>query len=104
MKASGWSNSTPNNLTGSGYGIRVTYQDRDRYFQKEWDSVEVALNSGKIVELSLPETFWTTCPELKNVFIGRWMLEMGVAPWAKSKPPKFDLEPVEDRRFKLTLS
>jgi hypothetical protein len=32
MKVSGWSNGTPNNHIGAGYGIRISYTDRDRYF------------------------------------------------------------------------
>lgn len=64
-------------------------------------SVEVVLDSGRIVDVSLSEKFWTTCPELRSAVIGRWMLDLGVIPWAKGKPPEFDLEPIGDRRFRL---
>ena len=73
----------------------------DRYFQKNRDSVEVEFDDGKVCGVSLPEKFWTTCPELKSAVIGRWMLDLGVIPWAKGKPPEFDLEPIGDRRFRL---
>ena len=101
MKVSGWSNSTPNDRTGTGYGIRVPYNDRDCYFQRYWDSVEVALDTGEVAEVSLPDKFWTTCPELKSSAIGRWMLDLGVIPWTKGRPPQSDLEPIGDRRFPL---
>jgi hypothetical protein len=101
MKVSGWSNSNPNDRTGAGYGVRVQYDDRDRYFQRSWGSVEVVLDSGEAAEVSLSKTFWTTCPELKSSVIGRWMLDLGVIPWAKGKPPEFDLESAGDRRFRL---
>lgn len=104
MKVSGWSNSTPNVRTCAGYGVRVQYDDRDRYFQRSWGSVEVVLDSGEAAEVSLSKTFWTTCPELKSTVIGRWMLKQRVIPWAKGKPPEFDLEPIGDRRFRLTPS
>jgi len=102
MKVSGWSNSTPNDHTGAGYGIRVQYKDRDRYFQRDWNSVEIVLDNGESVEISLSETFWTTCPELRSSAIGRWMLNRGGIPWAKGKPPQFDLESIGDQRFRLT--
>ena len=101
MKVSGSSNSTANDRTGAGYGVGIKRRDRDRYFQRDWGSVEVVLDDGRIVDVSLPETFWTTCPELKSSVIGRWMLDLGVIPWAKGKPPEFDLELVGDRRFRL---
>ncbi len=101
MKVSGWSNSYSSKHTAAGYGVRVQYDDRDRYFQRDWYSVEVVLETGEAAEVSLPETFWTTCPELKSSAIGRWMLDRGVIPWAKGKPPQFDLEPAGDRGFRL---
>jgi len=63
--------------------------------------VEITLNNGEAAEVSLSEKFWTTCPELRSSAIGRWMLDLGVIPWAKGKPPQFDLEPIGDRRFRL---
>jgi len=104
MKVSGWSNSTPNNRTGAGHGVRIHYDDRDRYFRRNRGSVEIEFDDGEVIDVSLPETFWTTCPELKSSVIGRWMLKQGVIPWAKGKPPEFDLEPVGDRRFRLARS
>ena len=92
MKVSGWSNSTPNNRTVAGYGIRISYTDRDRYFPRDWGSVEVVLDNGKVVDVPLSEKFWTTCAELRSSTIGRRMQKKGVAPWASDKPPQFDLE------------
>ncbi len=104
MKVSGWSNSTSNDRTGAGYGVRIRYNDRDRYFQRNWGSVEVVLDGGEVVNVSLSGTFWTTCPELKSSVIGRWMINQGVIPWVEGKPPQFDLEPIGDQRFRLAPS
>lgn len=62
MKVFGWSNSAPNVRTRSGYGIRIENHSRP---------------------LFLPEIFRTTCPELRSLAIGRWMLQQGVTPWVK---------------------
>ncbi len=100
MKISDWSNSTSNEHTGAGYGIRIHSGDRDRYFQSDWSSVEIALDNGEATEASLSDEFWTTCPELKSSVIGRWMLNLGVIPRANGKPPQFDLEPTGGRRLR----
>ena len=102
MKVSGWSKGSADNRTGAGYGVGIKRRDRDRHFQRDWGSVEVVLDSGGIIGVSLSEKFWTTCPELRSSVIGRWMLDPEVIPWAKGKPPEFDLEPIGDRRFRLT--
>jgi hypothetical protein len=98
---SGWSKGSANNRTGAGYGIQISYTDRDRYFRRNWGSVEVVLDNGEVVDVSLSEKFWTTCPELRSSVIGRWLLNQGVIPRAKGKPPEFALEPIGDRRFRL---
>jgi len=68
---------------------------------RDWGSVEVVLDNGKVVDVPLSEKFWTTCPELRSSVIGRWLLNQGVIPRAKGKPPEFALEPIGDRRFRL---
>lgn len=102
MNVSGWSKGSANNRTGAGYGVRIPYDDRDRHLPRDWGSVEVVLDNGEVVDVSLSEKFWATCPELRSAAIGRWMLNQGVIPWPKGKPPGFDLELIGDRRFRLT--
>lgn len=101
MIVSGWNNGSPNNKTGAGYGIRLSKEDRDRYFKKEWDFVEIELEDGEVVKVKLSNSFWNKCTELRSSKIGKWLLEMGYAPWPKGNPPKFRLIPVYERRFKL---
>ncbi|EHQ36310.1 hypothetical protein [Methanoplanus limicola] len=102
MDVTGCSNGSPDIKTGSGYGIRIKSKDRDLFFQKEWNSVEVIIDSEKFIEVSISKSFWNTCIELKSKEIGRWMLDNNHAPWPKYKTPKFKLEPSENRRFILT--
>lgn len=63
------------------------------------DSVEIVLDNGEVVDISLSEKFRTTCSELGSSAIGRWMLDLGVTPWPKGKPPEFDLEPPATEGF-----
>ncbi|WP_292490840.1 hypothetical protein [Methanoculleus sp. 10] len=63
------------------------------------------LDNGEVVDVSLSEKFWTTCPELRSSTIGRWMLDLGgVIPWAKGKSPEFDLEPAGGTATVLTFA
>jgi len=101
MIVSGWNNGSPNNRTGAGYGIRLSKEDRDKYFQREWDFVKIELENGDVVEVKLSNSFWSNCSELRSSKIGKWMLENGYAPWPKNNPPKFELIPISEKKFKL---
>ena len=43
MKARAWNNGE-HHPSGAGYGIRLTAEDRDQYFKKEWKSVTLILD------------------------------------------------------------
>lgn len=101
MIVSGWNNGSPNNRTGAGYGIRLSKKDRDKYFRREWKIVEIELESDGVVRVELSNSFWRNCTELRSSKIGKWMLDRGHAPWSKDNPPKFELIPVFEGRFKL---
>jgi hypothetical protein len=98
----GWNNGSPNNRTGAGYGIRIAHEDRDAHFQNGWPSVVIELEGENEVEVSLSTSFWRGCTELRSAQIGRWLLRQGLAPWPTSNPPHLKLEPIGDRKFRLS--
>lgn len=100
MIVSGWNNGKPNNRSGGGYGIKIRRKDRDDRFQRTWPSVIVETENGEVLDIVPSSSFWSNCPELRRKEIGRWMVEQGLALWPKGKPPKFQLEPIGDRRFR----
>ena len=77
-------------------------EDRDMYFQNTWSSVIIELDNGDLLDVRLSASFWRGCIELRNAKIGKWMLEQGLAPWPKGDPPKLKLEPIGNRRFRLS--
>ena len=91
---------------GAGYGLKVSVADRDRFFSNNWrsvtlrliaesDSVDVEVNCAK-------DSFWNgTCRELISRDIGRWFIDLGMAPWPKGAPPRFDLSPIGPRVFRV---
>ena len=97
----GWNNGRPNNETGTGYGIRIKRKDIDRYFEEEWTSIIIELEGEGEIEVSLSNSFWRCCTEIRKKEIGKWMIKKGYAPWPKGHPPAFELVPISNRRFRL---
>jgi len=83
MKAVGWENGSPNNSTGSGYGIRISIQDRDTSFKIEWSSVKLDIVSYETIEVNLSKSFWNKCTELRSAEIGKYMIGNNTVPEAR---------------------
>ncbi|MCK4416801.1 MAG: hypothetical protein KAV99_01370 [Candidatus Latescibacteria bacterium] len=98
----GCNNGSPNDRTGAGYGIRVTREHRDRYFERGWPSVTIELDKENMVKVDLSDSFWRGCTELRSARIGKWMLDRGLASWPKGIPPGLKLEPIGNRQFRLS--
>ena len=43
MIVTAWSNGNPSH-TGSGYGLKISEADRERFFDRSWHSVEIDLD------------------------------------------------------------
>jgi hypothetical protein len=98
----GWQSGKPSKTTGGGYGLRVRRGDRDKYFKRNWSEVLVQFDSV-VIAVHISESFWRNCIELRNLKIGQWMMDHGLAPWPKGSPPKFELEYVGERRFSMRI-
>jgi len=98
MIVTAWNNGS------TGYGVRVTMQDREQFFSKEWRSVTLELEGSAVqVEVNVAKpSFWSPrCGELINREIGTWLKENGLAPWPRRDPPKLLLAPLSNCRFLL---
>jgi hypothetical protein len=98
MIVTAWNNGS------TGYGVKVTMQDREQFFSREWQSVTLELEGSTAqaeVNVAKP-SFWSPkCGELINREIGTWLKENGLAPWPRRNPPELLLEPLSNRRFLL---
>ena len=101
MRVVGWSNGSPNTQTGAGYGIRISRQDRERCFHRDWKVVIVDLDGQEEVAINVSPSFWRSCVELRSKQMGAWMLREGLSPWPTGHPPELELEPQGDARFRL---
>lgn len=101
MRATAWSNGSPS-PTGSGYGLKISAWDRDRFFEREWADVIVELAGEEPASIRLSQSFWRSCSELRSASIGRWLLKSDLAPWPKGEPPTCNLSPVGGNRFRAS--
>ena len=92
--------------SGAGYGLKVSVADRDRFFRREWNSVTLRLVADAAfvdVEVNCAKgSFWNgTCRELISRDIGSWLFDLGLAPWPKGRPPRFDFSLIEPGVFRV---
>jgi hypothetical protein len=90
MIVTAWKGGNSNRQSSGGYGLKVAIKDRDRYFSKDWKSVVLYLGDHlTIAKANIDKlSFWNdTCHELISKDIGLWLIDNGLAPWPKGKPP-----------------
>jgi len=99
MKVTTWNNGSFNQC-GLGYGIRIPKDSRDKFFNKEWDSIILHIEDEE-VEIKLHDRFWTTCNELRSKEIGKYLIKYGLGKWGKGEPHELDLSIYTYREFRL---
>jgi hypothetical protein len=100
MRATAWSNGSPRG-SGAGYGLKISRQDRDRFFDHGWSAIVLHLPGQDPANVPLSESFWRSCTELRSVAIGRWLILSGLAPWPRGNPPVLTLQQTGDRAFRV---
>jgi len=101
FRAKAWNNGSPT-ASGSGYGLKITKADRDRFLKREWRIVILRFpDAGTEVEINIDnDSLWNdTCRELRSQKIGAWLIENRLAPWPHGKPPTVRLVQSSDRAF-----
>lgn len=102
MYATAWSNGQDEKQP-SGYGLKVSVRDRDRHFEQSWTSITLELPDGRESEIPLSPSFWRSCSELRSADVGRWLLDIGLAPWSANNPPGIALDPLGGKRFRARV-
>ena len=103
MIVTAWKNGTPSK-TGTGYGVKLNAEDRDRYFRRDWETIELELEGyANVVKVNVAKhSFWnSTCRELIHSEIGRWLMDHGMDSWQMRQPPKLSLKFIGGNRFRL---
>ena len=108
FQCSAWNNGK-HLKSGAGYGLKVSIEGRNKYFNNDWKSVQFMLPVGegfKTITLNIDKpSFWNeTCHEVISNEVGEWFLVSGLAPWQKGAPPKFNVTPAGNRTFKVAIA
>jgi hypothetical protein len=103
MIVTAWKNGTPS-TTDSAFGVKLSADDWDRYFRKDWETIELELQGyAHVVKVNVAEpSFWSSdCKELIHSEIGRWLIENGLESWQVGQPPRLSLKFIGGNRFRL---
>ena len=103
--ATAWNNGAWSR-TGAGYGLKISAEDRDRYFDRDWNAVTLRLTgeaTSRTAEANVAKSsFWDkTCREMIKTEIGQWFIENGFARWPRGTPPRFLILCLADREFEV---
>ena len=105
MIVKAWNNGS-HHTDGNGYGIKISANDRDLYFNPDWKTIILALDGeNKLVEINISKkSFWNeTCRELVSKEIGKWLIEHHLDQWQYHKPPELELQKIGERKFLLKV-
>ena len=103
MIVTAWNNGTPSR-SGAEYGVSVEVDDRDRYFCRDWETIELELQGyAHVVKVNVAKpSFWnSTCRELIHAEIGHWLIDNRLDSWPVGQPPKLQLKFIGGNRFRL---
>ncbi len=100
VKFKPWRNGSKNKSTE--YGLCVS-KEHALLFPKAWNSIIVTVtkdNESEDISFNLKSTFWTTCPDIKNIKIKKWLILSNTIGW-EGKKPLFNTSYIGDNHFKI---
>ena len=103
MIVTAWKNGLPLE-SGVGYGLQLDAADCDRFFQRDWETIELEFEGyANVVKVDVANQAFSnsTCRELIHSEIGRWLIDNGLDSWPMWQPPKLSLKFIGGNRFRL---
>lgn len=92
--------------SGAGYGLRITFQDREQFFDRNWQRVILHLDGySSPIEVNVAkESFWNRdCGELIKNDIGIWLQLNNCERWPFGQPHEVRMTKAGHREFKVEL-
>lgn len=100
-----WNNGH-HHVSGAGYGLKISFEDRETYFNPKWQTVILHLAGyQKPVEVNVAKpSFWNrSCGELIKNDIGIWLRTNDRHVWPKGNPYSVKMKLIRDREFSVEL-
>lgn len=105
FEATAWNNG-PWHETGAGYGLKISADDRDKYFDRDWDTGTLRLITERTSRIAEPNVANDSfrgpqCRELIKLEFAQWFTENGFRRWTRNTPPRFRMIPIARREFEV---
>ena len=100
-----WNNGH-HHASGASYGIKITLQDREKFFDRSWRTVILHLDGySRPIEVNVAKaSFWNrTCGELISQEIGLWLQRNNAETWPPRRPHRVIMTVIGEREFKVEL-
>ena len=97
-----WRNGSKDSSTGYGFCISKKYRN---LFPRNWSNIIVLIcygNESELIVFNLKDTFWSTCPDLKNNSVRKWFEASGILRWSGRKP-ELRTTYLGENKFKVDL-
>lgn len=98
-----WNNGS-HHPSGAGYGLKIRLQDREQFFNRNWQTVILHLDGQeRSVEVNVAKaSFWNrTCGELISREIGVWLQRNNRNHWPNRQPHEVRFTVVDERAFRV---
>ena len=82
-------------------GLTVSLPDRREFFSKSWEKVIIKID-GKEYPIRISDSFWESCPKIRNKSLNNWIKANALAAWPKGHPHKVNLTLLGANRFELS--
>lgn len=92
-----WRNSTHNNTTGAGYGIRIPKSEYS--YIENWNKIIISNTEDIVFRES--RSFNKKCPEIRSKLIGKFLISNNLNNWQKGETIKLNLEDLGHNIFRL---
>lgn len=92
---------------GNACGIKIRAADRDRYFKREWGSINLLIpGEPEPIAVNIDkQSMWDgSCRELIHIKIKAWFIRAKKHPWPKGKPPRVRLVQSGPRSFAVSFA
>lgn len=96
-----WSNGNANEKTGAGYGLRISKNNRDKFFLD--DAEYFLIINKKKIKMNITPGFYRKCPEIRDKKIGMFLVNNNLHKWKSRSPHSLNMIKVDDETFELKL-
>jgi hypothetical protein len=93
--------------SGAGYGLKISFEDRERFFDRQWQTVILHLSRyPNDIEVNVAKaSFWNrNCGELIKKDIGIWLQQNNLDGWPIQQPNDLNMTVIGGNVFRVEFT